>query len=85
MVSSAAKQPVTEGTMMAARKTKPAATPTRKVGKRSGLVRVMFSIEPAQLAALQVEALRRAKERGSFKPDASEIAREALAAWMKRR
>jgi hypothetical protein len=70
--------------MMAARKTKQAATPARKVGPRSGLVRVMFSIDPEQLEALQAEALRRAKERGSFKPDASEIAREALERWMRR-
>lgn len=49
--------------MMAARKTKQRATPetTRKVGPRSGLVRVMFSVEPEQLEALQAEALRRAK------------------------
>ncbi len=84
MVSSAARQPVTEEATMAARK-KAAATPARKVGPRSGLVRVMFSIDLAQLRALQAEALRRAKERGSFKPDASEIAREAFAKWMKGR
>lgn len=84
MVSSAARQLVTRGAMMAAKKTRQPAAPGRKVGPRSGLVRVMFSIDPEQLEALQVEALRRAKERGLFKPDASEVAREAFAAWMKR-
>jgi hypothetical protein len=29
--------------------------------------------------------MKRAQARGSLKPDASEVVREALAAWMKRR
>ncbi|HYG70113.1 MAG TPA: hypothetical protein VD838_20730 [Anaeromyxobacteraceae bacterium] len=68
----------------AARKAKPA-TPTRKVGPRSGLTRATFSIELEQLAALQAEAMKRAQERGSLKPDASEVVREAIASWMARR
>ncbi len=70
---------------MAARKMKPASVPGRKVGPRSGLTRATFSIELEQLAALQVEATKRMRERGSLKPDASEVVREALEAWMKRR
>lgn len=68
----------------AARKTKPA-TPARKVGPRSGLTRATFSIELEQLAALQAEAMKRAQDRGSLKPDASEVVREALAAWLGKR
>lgn len=56
----------------------------RKLGPRSGLARVVFSIALDQLEALQAEAMRRAQQRGSLKPDASEVLREALTAWMKR-
>jgi hypothetical protein len=38
-----------------------------------------------QWEALRTEAFRRAQERGSGRPDASEVLREALDAWMKRR
>jgi hypothetical protein len=69
---------------MARKATKQVATPERRVGPKSGLVRVMFSIAPEQADALQIEAFRRAEARGSFKPDASEVVREALAAWMKK-
>jgi hypothetical protein len=44
----------------------------------------MFRLEPEQLEALRREALRRAAERGSMKPDASEVVREAVAAWLRR-
>lgn len=71
--------------MSAARKAKASAGPARKVGPRSGLTRATFSVEVEQLEALQVEAMKRAQERGSLKPDASEVVREALTAWMKRR
>jgi len=67
------------------KKAKQPPAPTRKVGARSGLARATFSIELEQLAALQAEAMRRAQERGSLKPDASEVLREALAAWMSKR
>jgi hypothetical protein len=69
----------------AVKRTRQRPMPTRKVGPRSGLTRVTFSLELEQLAALQTEAMKRAQERGSLKPDASEVLREALAAWMKRR
>lgn len=61
------------------------AAPGRKVGPRSGMVRVMFSITPEQDEALGAEALRRATAQGSRKLDASAVVREALSAWMKRR
>ncbi len=53
--------------------------------RAKGLKPVVVRLEPAQVAALKAEALRRAKERGSMKPDASELVREALAAWLRKR
>ncbi len=53
--------------------------------RAKGLKPVVVRLEPTQIAALKAEALRRANERGSMKPDASELVREALAAWLKRR
>ncbi len=50
-----------------------------------GLERLVVRLEPAQIQALKAEALRRANERGSMQPDASELVREALVLWMKRR
>jgi hypothetical protein len=45
----------------------------------------MVRLEPAQIAELKAEALRRATDRGSLQPDASEIVREALAPWCVKR
>lgn len=60
--------------------------PEKPVNPRAkGLKPVVVRLEPAQIQALKAEALRRATDRGSMKPDASELVREALAAWMKRR
>jgi hypothetical protein len=53
--------------------------------RAKGLKPVVVRLEPAQIAALKAEALRRANERGSMKPDASELVREALALWLRRR
>jgi hypothetical protein len=55
--------------------------PGRKKGRRSGFLRVMVSVTPEQLAALQAEATRRMRARGSLKPDAGEVVREAIDAW----
>lgn len=52
--------------------------------RRKGLEKAMFRLEPEQLEAVRREALRRAVERGSMKPDGSEVVREALAEWMRR-
>jgi len=49
--------------------------------RKKGLEKVTFRLEPAQIETLQREAFRRAEERGSLKPDSSELVREALAAW----
>ncbi len=66
---------------MAARK-----TPEKPKNPRAkGLRPVVVRLEPAQIAALKAEALRRARERGSMKPDASELVREALVLWLRRR
>lgn len=53
--------------------------------KRPPLKRLMVRLTVEQVAALHAEALRRARERGSFKPDASELVREAVEAWMRRK
>lgn len=55
----------------------PAVPPPKK-----GLVLAGFRLRPDQLEALRREAFRRAEERGSRKPDASELLREALDAWL---
>lgn len=54
-------------------------------GMRKHLVKQVFSIDPEQLDALRAEATRRMVERKTGRPDASEVLREALASWMKRR
>lgn len=61
------------------------AMPQRKRGARTGFVKATFSLEPGQLAALQLEAMRRAQETGTLRPDASAIVREMLDSWIKRR
>lgn len=53
--------------------------------RKKGLKPVLVRLEPTQITALKAEAMRRAAERGTIKPDASEIVREALAAWMARK
>lgn len=52
---------------------------SRTVG---GNVKTLFTITPEHNEALRDEAFRRAMERGSRKPDASEILREILDAWV---
>jgi hypothetical protein len=60
-------------------------TPSEPANPRAkGLVPATFRFEPEQLDALRREALRRAGERGSGKPDASELVREAVEAWLRR-
>lgn len=49
---------------------------------KKGLKFVGYRLRPEQIAALRREALRRAEASGSGKPDASEIVREALDAWL---
>lgn len=56
-----------------------------RVSPRSGFVKVLVSIEPDQHEALKAEARRRSEARGTLRPDASELVREALGAWLKRR
>ena len=50
-----------------------------------GNVKSMFTISPEQDRALREEAFKRAMERGSRKPDASEILREVLDEWLAKR
>lgn len=77
---------------MATKKRKTSATnapaPTGGRKRRSdfkGLKAVLFRLEEAQDKALTVEALRRASEAGTARPDKSAVLREILAAWMARR
>ena len=53
--------------------------------RAKGLERIMVRLEPAQIAALHKEALRRAQERGKLKADASELVREALVPYLAKR
>ncbi len=47
-----------------------------------GNVKTLFTITPQHNDALRDEAFRRATEKGSRKPDASEVLREILDAWI---
>jgi hypothetical protein len=44
----------------------------------------MVRLEPKQLEALHREAKRRANERNLLRADASELIREAVAAWLRK-
>jgi hypothetical protein len=66
-----------------ARRSEPEALGGR--GMKKPYLKVMFKIAPDQLEALRAEAMRRAKERQRGRIDASEVLREAVDAWMKRR
>ncbi len=70
--------------LMATRKKAPPA-PRKKRSDAKGLTLVGVRLEPAQAKALRAEAFKRAAARGTGKPDASEIVREALEAWLARR
>ena len=50
--------------------------------QKKGLEKVMYRLERGQIQALRAEAFKRAQERGSGRPDASEVLRELVAAWM---
>ena len=52
--------------------------------QKKGLEKVMYRLEPGQIRALRSEAFRRAQERGSGRPDASEVLRELVDVWMSR-
>lgn len=67
---------------MAARKS---ASEKPKNPRAKGLERVMVRLEPAQIAALKAEALSRAQKAGSVRGDVSELVREALVLWLRRR
>lgn len=50
--------------------------------RKKGLEKVMYRLDPKQIQALRAEAFRRAEERGSGRPDASEVLREIVDAWI---
>jgi hypothetical protein len=47
-------------------------------------VKMTYWFDVEQVEALRREAIRRAGEKQSMKPDGSELVREAVDAWMKR-
>ncbi len=49
---------------------------------KKGLKTAAYRLRPDQIVALRREATRRAAEHDSGKPDASELVREALDAWL---
>ncbi len=51
----------------------------------TGRVKVLVSIEPAQLAALRGEAFRRAAAQPRARPDVGEVVRELVSEWMAKR
>ncbi len=50
--------------------------------EKKGMKLAAYRMRPDQIAALRSVALKRAGERGSGKPDASELVREAVDAWL---
>lgn len=50
--------------------------------EKKGLKPALYRLRPDQIIALRREAMRRAMERDSGKPDASEVLRELLDAWI---
>lgn len=59
------------------------ASPRKRGPAPKGLVQFICRLRPEQAAALREEGWKRAKERGRGIPDASEVVREAVDAWMK--
>jgi hypothetical protein len=55
------------------------------VSRRKGLVKVMYRMHPRHVAALRTEAFRRAERRAMGRPDASEVLREIVEAWLEAR
>lgn len=51
----------------------------------AGRVKVMVSLDPPQLAELRKEAFRRAAAGPRWRPDVSEVIREAVGAWIAKR
>jgi hypothetical protein len=49
-----------------------------------GLIKGAWTLSPEHVKALRAEAMRRAEARNSGKPDASEVLREVLDAWLKK-
>jgi hypothetical protein len=49
-----------------------------------GLIKGSWCLSPEHVKALRAEATKRAAARNSGKPDASEVLREVLDAWLKK-
>jgi hypothetical protein len=57
-------------------------TDSRQAVMTQAMKKVMYVLEERQIQALRAEAFRRAEERGRGSPDASEVLREVLEAWL---
>ena len=74
----------------AARVAAPAAIPSAPdalsgPGRKKGFVKVMYRMHPRQVAALRAEAFRRSEKLAVGRPDASEVLREIVDAWLDKR
>jgi hypothetical protein len=58
---------------------------TSEPGDAGRMMKVQYVLEARHVHELRAEALKRAAERGAGKPDASEVLRDILDAWLKRR
>jgi hypothetical protein len=67
------------------RKIAPTAKPKRIGRPPEGRVKILISIEPAQLTALRREAFARATAEERGRPDVSALIREAIDEWLKGR
>src|SRR6266540_3906534 len=54
-------------------------------GRKKGFVKMMYRMHPRQVAALRAEAFRRAEKLTVGRPDASEVLREIVDAWLEKR
>jgi hypothetical protein len=66
-------------------KTAPPARPKRIGRPPEGRVKILISVEPAQLTALRREAFARATAEDRGRPDVSALIRDAIDAWIARR
>ncbi|GEJ56933.1 hypothetical protein [Anaeromyxobacter diazotrophicus] len=57
----------------------------KRVGPRSGFVKLTASVTTQQYDAVILEAVKRAEAAGQFRADASVVVREALDLWLRSR
>jgi hypothetical protein len=85
LVAGVAAEPVETAPKRARSKRSKAPAPKPQASQPVRLEPVLYRVTLEQRRALNAEAFKRAEERGSGKPDASEVIREILTAWMEER